>query len=258
MFNVDKKDLYLEGFSGKLGYISWDSELFGKRIYSLSDVTITSGLCVYTTREIIDNRLMYLGADLVITRIKQSDITKINLLEKLGFGFIELNYRPFKLLDSGVNSNNRDFVFELATKDEVSIMASRSLGVFNYGRYHQDTRLDNALADERYKNWLLNAVKVESQSVLICKFEGKPVAFFVIEKSGSEHCFLSLVAMLTEYQGKGLATPIWNALLNFLELQGYHHFSTSISSHNEAAFNLYVKLGFRFPEPEMTLHKWVN
>ncbi|MEZ8028410.1 GNAT family N-acetyltransferase [Enterovibrio norvegicus] len=258
MFKVDKEVFHSAGFVGKLGYISWDSDLFNKRIYSLSDVKIEPNLCLNTVSQDINDHFEFIEADLVITRIKQSDVTKINLLERLGFGFVELSYRPFKSLDNSEKVSIPKFTFRLVGKDEISLIAERSLGIFHHGRYHQDPRSDNALADERYKNWLLNAVVHENQSVLICALDGKSLAFFVIEDSGNKDCFLSLVAIFPEYQGKGLATPVWKALFNYLELKGYSHFSTSISSHNDAVFNLYVKLGFKFPEPEMTLHKWVS
>ena len=74
--------------------------------------------------------------------------------------------------------------------------------------------------------------------------------------SGSQHdeCFWSLVGLSPEFTGRGLGYETWNAMLQFHKGEGVYKVRTSISSHNIAVMNLYTKIGFRFSEPEITLH----
>ena len=50
-------------------------------------------------------------------------------------------------------------------------------------------------------------------------------------------------------QGQGLGKIVWRAALSCLKSEGYHQVSASTSSLNMPVMNLYVQLGFQFPEP---------
>jgi RimJ/RimL family protein N-acetyltransferase len=76
----------------------------------------------------------------------------------------------------------------------------------------------------------------------------------VVEEPTLTSRFWSLVGLAPGLAGKGLGLRVWNAVLAFHHREGVHEVSTSISSHNVAVHNLYVRLGFRFPAPTITLH----
>jgi len=99
-----------------------------------------------------------------------------------------------------------------------------------------------------------NAFKQEHQNVFKCILNKEIIAFFVVEYPESGHCFWSLVGMLPEFQGKGLGKQVWQAMLKYHQQESINTVSTSMSSHNVPVFNLYVALGFRFPEPYATFH----
>jgi RimJ/RimL family protein N-acetyltransferase len=89
--------------------------------------------------------------------------------------------------------------------------------------------------------------------VLKCSLDGRIVGFFVIEARKHGDCFWSLNGLAPGSEGQGLGKRVWRSMLHWHRAAGVHTVSTSISSHNVAAFNLYVALGFRFPLPSMTL-----
>jgi GNAT superfamily N-acetyltransferase len=99
-----------------------------------------------------------------------------------------------------------------------------------------------------------NAFRNPKQSVLKCVEDGRTVAFFVVESPATDRRFWSLVGLAPGLSGHGLGAEIWRAVLRHHRDEGVDSVATSISSLNVRVHNLYVKLGFRFPAPEITLH----
>jgi ribosomal protein S18 acetylase RimI-like enzyme len=174
-------------------------------------------------------------------------------LEERGFRFIELNYQP-RLAGLLARSTAEDGITlapaERGDRDMLCDMAGR---VIRHGRWHQDPRIAPALADRRYRAWMANAFDHPKQSVLKCLLDGDIAAFLVVETPEPEHIHWSLVGLAPGLEGRGLGKRIWRAALHRHRHEGYDIVTTSISSHNVAAFNLYVSLGFRFPAPALTL-----
>jgi len=241
----------------KYRLIPWDSKLFGYGVMDISDISVDNTIRAVENYCTFDLLCEQEQVKLIGCRLPQSDIKNIQFLEGIGFNFIELSYKPElrSLQNMSITpSTIRVVDAEISDKEELADWSGK---IFEYGRFHQDTNIDSRLSNSRYKNWLLNAFENESQSVIKCVDEKfATVAFFVVEYPEPTSCFISLVGMGPEYQGRGLAKFSWNAFLTKLQNDGFNTISTSISSHNIAVFNLYVSLGFRFPEPEVTLHKW--
>ncbi|GAB3478863.1 GNAT family N-acetyltransferase [Marinomonas epiphytica] len=255
MTSKDSKT-YISKSGAVIQSIPWDSELFSANIFN---VTLDESKVSYSFNEIeeIDSLLMDTEASLATVRVSQSEVQLIHYLEKVGFNFIEVSYRPsFELSNLGPIDSDMFFISE-CSNSEVKNMGSEVMGMFEYGRYHQDPNILNQDANIRYKNWLFNAMNSLHQTVFkATNSEGDIVAFFVIEPHKDNEVHLSLVGVLSSFRGKGLAKTIWKSMCNFLKEEGYRLVSTSISSHNIAIFNLYVALGFSFPSPDVTLHKW--
>ncbi len=84
--------------------------------------------------------------------------------------------------------------------------------------------------------------------------DGRPVAYMVVAYPAEASCFWSLNGLAPGMAGQRLGRRAWQAMLAFHHAEGMQDVSTSISSLNVAAFNLYVALGFHFPAPSITLH----
>jgi len=165
-----------------------------------------------------------------------------------------LNYRPEIELNRDHVAIEEEFEFlESDEADKVNLceLASRT---FSNTRFHLDPLLGLRMGDERYKTWMRNAFDLSHQQVLKCVHEGEIVAFFVQEFPEPGHVFWSLVGLTPGLQGRGLGKRIWQAAMRWLQGRGVSKISTSISSLNTPVLNLYARLGFRFPEPEMTFH----
>jgi RimJ/RimL family protein N-acetyltransferase len=187
-------------------------------------------------------------------RIAQCRIAESFFLEDRGFRFIELNYVPyFDDLQLAKVPTSEIEILPAASADRtyLAALAGRS---FQIGRLHQDPRVNSAAASRRYGQWVQRAFDNPNQRVLKCVRAGYIVGFFVVEMPEPNGRFWSLIGFDPDFTGRGLGYSTWNAMLRYHQLEGVRKRTTSISSHNIAVMNLYVKLGFRFSEPQITLH----
>lgn len=188
-------------------------------------------------------------------RLAHERLDVCGFLEERGFRFIELNYRPQVADLHAVDLGEADGVEvgEALAAEEDGI-ASIAGEIFTAGRFHVDPLLDPAIGDRRYRRWISNAFRNPAQRVWRCSEAGRMTAFFVVESPEPDQRFWSLVGLAPGLAGRGLGARMWRAMLRRHRDEGVRTVSTSISSHNVAVMNLYVKLGFRFPAPEITLH----
>lgn len=190
---------------------------------------------------------------LVVARLAHDRIAESGFLEARGFRFIELNYRPLTT-DLSRFSAEADLAIEpatLADQDEIRGIAHQ---IFEAGRLHLDPLIGPEIGNRRYAAWAENAFHHPAQRVMKCCLDGRIIAFFVVEQSTPRRCFWSLVGLAPGLAGQGLGRRVWQAMLARHATEGISEVETSISSHNSAAHNLYVSLGFRFPPPAITLH----
>jgi hypothetical protein len=192
-------------------------------------------------------------AKLVSCRLPHDQLTECGFLEQQGFRFIELNYRPILAGLSGFTEDPEITVSKALPEDskEISGIAAE---IFTTGRLHVDPLVGPEIGNRRYGLWAANAFHHPGQRVLKCQIDGRIVAFVVVEQPTPASRFWSLVGLAPGLAGKGLGLRAWKAVLALHHREGVHEVSTSISSHNVAVHNLYVKLGFRFPAPTITLH----
>jgi len=178
----------------------------------------------------------------------------MRFLEQQGFRFIELNYRPILVGLDGFTTDRAIDVRQADPEDlqEISAFAGK---IFTSGRFHVDLQLGPEIGNRRrYGAWAANAFHHPGQRVLKCCLDARTIAFMVVEQPTPASRFWSLVGLAPGLQGQGLGVRVWQAALAFHRSEGVKEVSTSISSHNVAAYNLYVSLGFRFPPPRITLH----
>lgn len=237
--------------------IPWDSDLFGFNIAEIINPYYHDNQEFDVFMGRINSWCLEENIKMLGVRLNQSSVGEIHSFQNNGFNFIELNFKPYITLDIFPDYNlNRDYRFVEASAIDLELISMAAGEIYSHGRYHQDPNIDNNIANQRYSNWVKNVSNFTNQKLYKCiNAENDITAFFLInDDKGS--CFLSLVGMLPNFQGKGLSFVIWKEMLMFFKSLGFSSVATSISSHNLAVMNLYVKLGFRFPEPLVTLHKW--
>ena len=191
---------------------------------------------------------------LVSCRLGHARLAECGFLESQGFRYIELNYRPEAVLATLDLDDAPGFEVGPARPEELPAIEDMAGQVFDAGRFHNDPMIDSRVGGLRYRAWVGNALRNPRQSVVSCRVDDRVVAFFVVETPRHDHRHWSLVGLAPGLGGQGMGTRVWRAVLRWHRDQGVLGVSTSISSLNVRVFNLYVKLGFRFPDPEITLH----
>ncbi len=234
--------------------VPWDTEIVGEPVAEISrlrvididnagrDYSAFTGWCE-------DHKITLCNC-----RLPQERLTEAMFLEERGFRFIELNYHPRLTGLRSMELGEDDLTVEVASDGDREPLADMAGRIFRHGRFHQDPRVGPVLGNRRYRVWMVNAFDRPQQTVLKCSRGGEIVGFFVVEHPEPDHCFWSLNGLAPGLQGQGLGKRVWKALLRWHQGEGVDTVTTSISSHNIEAFNLYVSLGFRFAEPAMTMH----
>ena len=194
------------------------------------------------------------GVALASCRLSHARLAECGFLESQGFRYIELNYRPEAVLAAMDLDDEQGVEIGPARSEELLAIEEMAAQVFEAGRFHNDPMIDPRVGGLRYRAWIRNALQNPRQSVVACRVDDRVVAFFVVESPRNDQRHWSLVGLAPGLAGRGMGTRVWRAMLRWHRDQGVLGVTTSISSLNVRVFNLYVKLGFRFPAPEITLH----
>lgn len=233
--------------------VPWDTKILGAPVGQIADLRVFDPRKAASAYEQFLEWCRNQRIALCSCRLPADRLVDSMFLEERGFRFVELNYLPLLTAVQELQTNDEGVDIGLATDEDRPTLRDMASRVFRHGRFHQDPRIDSNVGDRRYSAWIDNAFESSQQRVLKCSLEGRIVAFFVVESPTNDHCFWSLNGLAPGHDGSGLGKRVWRAMLHRHRVEGAHTVSTSISSHNIRAFNLYVSLGFRFPAPLMTL-----
>jgi hypothetical protein len=231
----------------------WDRPVLHGEAAAISDIRLRDEIEANLTFGEFRDWCSRKAVELVGCRLPQGNLRECGFLESQGFRFIELNYRP-ALKGLGEFSRDPEIAICPASEcdqPEISAIAGK---IFAAGRLHIDPMVGPEIGNRRYAIWAANAFRHPGQEVLKCLVDGCIVAFMVVERPAVASRFWSLVGLAPGLSGKGLGRRVWTSMLAFHHGEGVEEVSTSISSHNVAAHNLYTSLGFRFPAPDITLH----
>jgi RimJ/RimL family protein N-acetyltransferase len=234
--------------------VPWDTEITGWPVAEISRFEIVDLAIAKNHYSKFSDWCESQSIELCSCRINHDRLIESNFLQENGFRFIELNYRPELLMLQKLLFSSDPIKIEVALhadQDELAQMAGK---IFQHGRFHQDPSIGSEIGNKRYETWLRNSFSNPTQSVYKCLIDEQIVAFFVVEYSKNKHVHWSLIGLAPGHEGRGIGTRVWQAMMQFHKNEGMASIGTSISSHNIAVLNLYVKLGFRFPLPQASFH----
>jgi len=234
--------------------VPWDTEIIGLPVAEISRFEVTDAGTAGTHYAHFEKWCELQNIELCSCRLNHDRLVESLFLQEHGFRFIEINYRPeFHGLQQQ-RFSDESVEIEVAKADDQVCLAQMAAEIFKHGRFHQDISLGSTIGNERYKTWLINSFSHPSQVVYKCLIGREIAGFFVTEYSANKQCNWILIGLAPGFQGRGFGTRVWKAMMRFHQAEGMESIVTSITSHNTAVFNLYVKLGFRFPAPQVTFH----
>lgn len=253
-FEIEVKSLQTRSLSLEYFLVPWDTELLDRPVAQIRHIEVHDYEAASVDIHHFSAWMEVNNIAFSTAKVSHSRLVESSLIQTLDYYFVELNYRPEIDTVSMQYETNEDFHFieaDISDEADLCFMASRT---FRHTRFHLDPLLGAQIGDQRYENWMRNAFALPHQQVLKCMLGDATIAFFVQEFPEPHHAFWSLVGLTPESQGQGMGKRVWKAALVWLQENGVSKVSTSISSLNAPVLNLYARLGFRFPEPEMTFH----
>ncbi|HVS22900.1 MAG TPA: GNAT family N-acetyltransferase [Gammaproteobacteria bacterium] len=233
--------------------VPWDAQIIGVPVAQIADLRVREPVQAERDYERFLDWCARQRIALCAARLPAERLLDSMFLEERGFRFVELNYLPRLAGLQQLTTSDENISVAPADASDRPLLVDMAARVFRHGRFHDDPRIGARLGDLRYATWMDNAFSTPQQRVLKCSLDGQIVGFCVVEDREQGHCFWSLNGLAPGHGGLGLGKRVWRSLLHRHRAEGAHTVSTSISSHNVAAFNLYVSLGFRFPPPSVTM-----
>jgi ribosomal protein S18 acetylase RimI-like enzyme len=198
-----------------------------------------------------------IGARLVSCRLPHDRMAESMLLEHCGFRFIEMLYAPELDLASHVAADTNDLTIASASEADLPALLAIAGASFRHERFKVDPRLDPAISDLRYQNWVATTLAHPTQELYVIRDGASLIAFFVTESLADGTCYWHLNAIAPEAQGQGYGKRVWSSMVDRAKRSGAQRVRTSVVARNNRVLNLYARLGFSFSAPKMTFH-WVR
>jgi RimJ/RimL family protein N-acetyltransferase len=244
-----------DGASLDITLVPWDSEVFGFAVAQVEQLDLGRAETLSALAPELDRWCDDHDVGLISCRLDHLRLRESAALEALGFRFIETVYHPrLATLEDAVSPRQMVHVSEASKGDLPAIEAIASLA-FTTGRFLLDGRLDPALSDRRYANWVRTSFANDGHTVLKAEVGGDLVGFFIVERRSDGGVYWHLTAMAPAWQGQGLGLSVWQTMLLRHRTEGATSVETTISGHNLPAINLYAQLGFAFASAQMTFHR---
>jgi ribosomal protein S18 acetylase RimI-like enzyme len=235
----------------------WDEVVCKFPVIQIDDIKVTGNNATADMQLFVEQRDQ-IGARLVSCRLPHDFMAESMLLEDCGFRFIEMLYAPeFDLGAFGPAGHADTLIILRAVEADLPALLDIAGASFQHERFKVDPRLDPAISDLRYQNWVATTLHHPTQELYMIKDGDTLVAFFVTESLPDGTCYWHLNAVAPEAQGQGYGRRVWSCMLGQAKRSGATRVRTSIVARNSRVLNLYARLGFSFSQPKMTFH-WVR
>lgn len=237
--------------------VPWDTEIFGFPVAQISRLELADDADPAGVLRDFDGWCADHDVRLVSCRLDHRQLRASMALEEVGFRFLEMVVEPrFDLVDGGA-APDRELLIGDATPGDLVAIEEIAYSAFTTGRFLLDPRLPSELSRRRYAAWVRSSFERPDHTVLKAERDGELVGFFIVERRRDGSVYWHLTAVAPGWQGKGIGSTLWRAMLLRHRTEGATSVSTTISGHNVPALNLYARLGFRFTSAQMTFHRLV-
>ena len=176
-------------------------------------------------------------------------------LEARGFRWMETQYRLCWKLGGEAPALDPGLHVAPVQHSELAAVEAVAAHAFETSRYAMDPAIGAEWAGRRYRAWLHNALKGGVQQVLVARGQaGELLGFFVVQQTG-ELGYWHLTAIDPTRQGQGHGVRLWRHMMAWQIERGVRRIETAVSGHNLRVLGLYGRLGFRFSQGIVTLHR---
>lgn len=235
----------------------WDEIACSFPVFQIVTMQVLGPDAFYDIEQFECERDMH-GVGLVSCRLPHDSLKESMLLEDRGFRFIEMVFTPELDLAGFKAGKEADLLTVCrATAADMARLLDVARQAFQNERFKMDPRLDPAISDQRFCNWVSSSLHHPTQELYTVKDGARIVAFFVTENLSDGTCYWHLNAVAPDAQGQGFGRRVWLSMLDQALRAGAKRVRSSIAARNHRVLNLYARLGFSFSPPSMTFH-WVR
>lgn len=244
------KDIILSSNNSKLyfKYLDWDSKFFNKKSY-LIDFSRSKNLKKSKNlRKLIKENFK---DSFVSMKIPTNKVELISFFQECGFKFIdeEVILKNSKI---GNKIDRADLVFR-EEKRELNFNFKELSSVFQFSRFHNDSKIKNRKADLLWEEHF-NNFKISKNNRAFVVEKSNEVAGTVLVKIDGNSATLFIVSVKEKFRNKNIGSYLISNTIQSLE--NYEIF-TETQVKNIEALNFYIKNGFTKIERTLTvMHRW--
>lgn len=145
-----------------------------------------------------------------------------------------------------------DFPIEEKTLYELAYESGK------YSRYKQDENISDFKFKEFYRLWISNSINKSFADKIFYISENENILGFVTLKIKDGEGFIGLIAVSSNFQGKGLGKKLLLKAENYCFLNNVNTLHIPTQFENIPACNFYRKLGYEISEKINVKHFWIN
>jgi dTDP-4-amino-4,6-dideoxy-D-galactose acyltransferase len=215
--------------------LDWDSDFWGVDIFSIEEFSLSQFKQI--EKKFSELRNSYLVQALMS---EKDDIKNINLLEDLGFRFIESKITFKKTVTEYASIDIKKY-------NEINEQELCSRSDVFYELYGKVTRFgvfSKEKINDFYFTWVKNSIDGKMDDKCIGYYEDNQLAGFVTYKYNNNGISIGLIGVFPEYQMKGIGRKLLDYVTNTSINHNYSYVFVSTQGKNLNAINAYIKNGF--------------
>jgi dTDP-4-amino-4,6-dideoxy-D-galactose acyltransferase len=139
------------------------------------------------------------------------------------------------------------------TKEQLYLLAYES---GKNSRFLLDNKFNENLFKNLYQTWIDNSINKKFADDILVYFEENKLKGFVSYKINNDNASVGLIAVNSDYQGKGIGAKLLNYLENLLFEKGVHQLTIPTQLDNIQACNFYQKQGYSIKNKTSIKHYW--
>ncbi len=197
----------------------------------------------------------------VSTKIDSSDYSTLHTLENFDFRYMATVITPMLDCRNLKDDFKSDIKLRNLKDNEIDVIVKMAENIFKINRFHLDENFDKEKADKLHGDWVRNRYKENPENVYVLDHNGDIIGFFAVliedlsKYFGLKTSYLELAGISDKYRGKGYDLILFRSMINILK-DKVEIIDTDFIVENTPIFNIYAKLGFKFVNSKITMHKW--
>lgn len=228
--------------------LDWDSNFFDFAVAKIENNILTDNNYIKLLEELFEEDIQLAYYSSKIPFVNQID----NLLYDI-FPIIK-SIPIVKQLNKASKINNKISLYTEEYPEEDLIRLAQLAG--KQGRFGKDPNIPESKCDELFKIWIINSVnKKFADEVYVYREDSKIVGFSTI-KIVDGVGYAPLFAVDRNYEGKGIAFALMNAMEHILFENKCLKVLSDTQEMNKKAMKIYERYGFEFNPPEYVYHLW--